>query len=77
MKKFINRLHRVRGQIKHIEESVETGIACHELLPQLMAMKGSLDAAIASYLELSLAECASEKEVKKMRPLLKALFKNF
>lgn len=76
MKKIIHRLHRVRGQMESVEEALVSDGSCHEIIPQLLAVKGSVDALVRSYLEMSLDTCIERKQHDTMRQVIKLLIKN-
>lgn len=75
MKKIINRMRRVRGQMERMETSIAEGVPCDVLLPQLLAIKGSVDAAIGAYVEASLTECVSPEKMRHVHNVLKVLIK--
>jgi len=75
MKPIINRLRRVQGQVASLEVSLESGQSCTEVIPQFLAVKGALDAALQQYLKNSLAECKEGKSVKEVSAILDLVVK--
>lgn len=73
MKAIQNRIRRVRGQMASLEISIGSGNACADVIPQLLAVKGSVDALVRVYLESSLEVCVKEKNTDSMRHLIKLL----
>jgi CsoR family transcriptional regulator, copper-sensing transcriptional repressor len=76
MQKILHRLHRMEGQLKGIEEALTTKKTCEDIIPQLLAVKGSLDGLINAYLETSLDSCVETKKMDSMRNIIKTLIKN-
>jgi DNA-binding FrmR family transcriptional regulator len=74
MKKIIHRVHRVQGQLRGIEESINNQTTCDAIIPQLLAVKGSVDALVRAYLECSLDGCS--KDTDSMRHIIKQLIQN-
>jgi DNA-binding FrmR family transcriptional regulator len=57
MKPVINRMRRVRGQLERLEQAVERRESCEDIIPQFLAVKGAINAALAAYLKDSLVHC--------------------
>jgi len=76
MKSTINRLRRLRGQIERIEADLGNEVSCHEVVPQLLATKGALDATVRTYLTEALASCDERTKREDMERLIKLLLKN-
>jgi DNA-binding FrmR family transcriptional regulator len=76
MKSTINRLRRLRGQIERIEAEIARDRSCHEVVPQLLAAKGALDATVRAYLADALASCDEGTKRADMERLIKLLLKN-
>ncbi len=76
MKSTINRLRRLRGQIERIEAEIDRDRSCHDVVPQLLATKGALDAAVRTYLADALASCDQRTKSEDMERLIKLLLKN-
>lgn len=64
MKSIQNRLRRLRGQLTTVEEAIANGASCDEVIPQLLAVRGAVNSALRSYLELSLDSCAKHDREK-------------
>ena len=73
MKAIQNRIRRVCGQMASLETSIGSGNACAEVIPQLLAVKGSVDALVRVYLEASLDGCVKDKNTDSMHRLIKLL----
>ena len=76
MKNTVNRLRRLRGQIERIEADLGNKVSCHEVVPQLLATKGALDATVRTYLTEALASCDARTRQVDMERLIKLLLKN-
>jgi DNA-binding FrmR family transcriptional regulator len=75
MKPIQNRLRRVEGQITSLQQAIEREASCEEVIPQFLAAKGALDAALQSYLKASLATCQEGKSVKEITAILDIVLK--
>ena len=73
-KKLQNRLHRVEGQLRKLQESIAADKDCTEVIPQFLAVKGAIAAAFELYVTDSLDSCATSDE-KKMKKLIGLLIK--
>jgi len=71
-KKLDNRLKRLTGQLNKIQEDIQHGKDCTEVIMQFMAVKGALAGAFQEYVQLSLDACAQndEKKIKKLIAIL-------
>jgi DNA-binding FrmR family transcriptional regulator len=76
MKKILHRLHRLQGQLHTIEDRLQTGADCTEIIPQLLATKGALDGLVREYMQLSLDACAESKDKETMKQIIKLFIKN-
>ncbi len=76
MKDIVNRLRRVRGQIESIESRIAEENSCSEVIPQLLAIKGSVESTLQAYFEHSLDSCADKKNPEEMKAVIKTLIKN-
>jgi DNA-binding FrmR family transcriptional regulator len=76
MKKIIDRIHRLQGQLSKIETQVEENTSCDVLIPQLLATKGALDGIVREYLQASLDSCVETKDTESMKQVIKLLIKN-
>jgi len=50
-KKLLNRVRRVRGQIEAVERLLEAEVECSDVLQQIAACRGSINALMAEVLE--------------------------
>ena len=73
-KEIENRLRRLEGQAASLRESITQDVACDEVIPQFLAVKGAFNAAFEQYVKESLAECSS-KDSKKRDQLISMLIK--
>ena len=76
MKNIQHRLKRIIGQLQSANEAIEQEVACTQLIPQLMAIKGAVDSAVSAYIEQSLEECADTSNPEEAKQLIKMLIKN-
>ncbi len=76
MEKITNRLHRVCGQVVSIEPRILAGESCEDIIPQLLAIKGSVDSCVRAYMEEALDSCVADNEPEKMKKIIKAMVKN-
>lgn len=75
MKNISHRFKRLIGQLEKVEAEIANGKACKEVIPQLLAVRGALQATILVYLEESLAECAEKSSPKEMSLVLETIIK--
>ena len=73
MKAIQNRIRRVRGQMASLESAIGTDHVCEDIIPQLLAVKGSVDSLIRAYIETSLDGCMKHKDVETTRTLIRLL----
>lgn len=69
MKEINKRIHRVVGQLQTVDAAIAAEQSCKDVIPQLLAVKGALDATVQTYLESAIDECdvsANTDEVKKI-----------
>lgn len=71
----VHRLRRVSGQLKRVEEQIASGGSCADVIPQLLAVKGSVDAATATYVKQAIAECRETATPEELANLLETLVK--
>lgn len=76
MKKIVDRIHRLQGQLQTIESSVQAETDCTKVIPQLLAAKGALDSLVREYMELSLDSCTQPKDKETMKRIIKLFIKN-
>jgi DNA-binding FrmR family transcriptional regulator len=73
MKLIQNRIRRVRGQMLSLENAMSTGQNCDTIIPQLLAVKGSVDSLVRAYLEATLQECTKSSNVEAIQKVTKFL----
>lgn len=76
MKDITNRLSRVEGQLVKVVDSIEKDEDCEKVVPQLLAVKGAVDAIVRMYLEKSLETCAASDRTENMKQIIKMLMKH-
>lgn len=76
MKKIINRLNRVSGQVLKVNDAIDSEEDCNKVIPQLLAVKGAVDGIVREYLEQTLEACASEKRSEDMKQIIKMIMKH-
>lgn len=59
-KDVINRLHRIQGHLKKVEEMVKKDIYCIDVLRQSLAVRRALEETEAEILDNHLHTCATE-----------------
>ncbi len=74
-KTFFNRLQRLEGQLKKLQESIAKDTDCKEVIPQFLAVKGALNSAFELYLQESFHRCSSKDETT-MRNLIALIAKS-
>jgi DNA-binding FrmR family transcriptional regulator len=75
MKPIINRLRRIEGQVASLQVSLASTQSCTEVIPQFLAVKGALDAALQQYLKSSIADCKEGKSAKEVGAILDLVVK--
>lgn len=75
MDNVIIRLKRLEGQLAKVRKQIADGADCAEVLTQLLAVRGALNASIQTYTEESLAACAGRKSPEEQALLIKTLIK--
>jgi DNA-binding FrmR family transcriptional regulator len=76
MQPIQQRLRRLTGQIEALEAAISTEVPCSEVIPQLLAVKGALDAVVALYLEQSLDRCVTDGDTTQLKTVIKTLIKH-
>src|SRR6478672_3355038 len=67
-KKLLNRVRRVRGQIEAVERLLENESECAEILQQIAACRGSINALMSEVLEGHIRFHLVEREPKHKSP---------
>jgi len=76
MKHIIDRIGRAEGQLSMVKHSIQEGDACEKVLPQLLAVKGAVDAVVRLYIEETLDTCALDADTQKAKKIIKTLIKH-
>lgn len=76
MKNIQHRLRRIVGQLESADNAIQEEVACSQLIPQLLAIKGAVDSAVTAYIEQSLEECSEASNLDESKQLIKMLIKN-
>lgn len=76
MKKIQHRIRRIIGQLESIDEALSNEVSCDQLVPQFLAARGAVNAAVCAYLEDSLEHCVDLQDQEKIKKLISLLIKN-
>lgn len=76
MKQIQSRIHRIQGQLDSIDSAVASDAACAEVIPQLLAAKGALDATVQAYLEAAMDDCVSGDDPAALKQVIKMFIKH-
>ncbi|MAZ30338.1 hypothetical protein CL655_03580 [bacterium] len=76
MKQIHNRLHRLQGQLSSLDTAIAEGAACTEVILQLLAAKGALDATVQAYLEASMDDCIHNADPAALKRVIKMFIKH-
>ena len=69
-----NRLRRISGQLEKLEKTIDSGMACSDVIPQFLAVKGAFNAAFEAYVKESLNDCP-DTDIKSRDQLISMLIK--
>jgi DNA-binding FrmR family transcriptional regulator len=75
MKKIVNRLRRLEGQIRGLQKLLENPEDCEKIIIQFQAAKSALDGAFSELLSTNLKQCMDGRETHKIEKILKLLSK--
>lgn len=75
MKKIQNRLKRLEGQIRGLQNLLEKTDDCEKIVVQFSAAKSALDNCYSLLLTENLAKCFKNKEEKYLDKILKLIIK--
>jgi len=50
-KKLLHRVHRIRGQVEAVERAIEEQMDCSDILHNIAACRGAIDALMAEVIE--------------------------
>lgn len=76
MKKIHDRLKRIEGQVRGVDAAIANGASCHDVVPQLLAIKGAVGAVTEQYLTTAITECVDTADTKNMQQLIKTLIQH-
>lgn len=76
MKDITDRIHRVTGQLESLELAIVAEKDCSAVIPQLLAVKGAIDAVVHAYMEQSLNRCIDDADAAKLKQVVKTLIKH-
>ncbi len=71
---LVNRLRRVEGQLVKLQQEIANDADCADVIPQFLAVKGALSAALQQYVMSSVGDCVA-KDKEKLTTLLTLLTK--
>lgn len=75
MKKILDRLHRIEGQVRGIQKAIEEGSDCEKIIIQFKATQSALDSCFAEMLNENLNKCLVSKNPEEMKKILKLIVK--
>ncbi len=75
MKTVVNRLKRLEGQLARVRADIEAAEKCDKVIPQLLAVKGAMNATVEEYLLSSIKGCADSKCSPDVAKLLETVIK--
>ena len=75
-KSINDRLKRCAGQLNKVALEIQNCGECSDIIPQLLAVRGALNAATVSYLEQAMAECTETTSAADMVEVFKQLIKH-
>jgi DNA-binding FrmR family transcriptional regulator len=73
-KAIIHRLSRLQGQLDTLKENISTDQPCDEVIPQLLAVRGAVQALTAAYLKTALTACDRD-DAEKLNRLIELVSK--
>jgi DNA-binding FrmR family transcriptional regulator len=75
MNKIKNRLKKIEGQIRGLQQLIDDPKNCEQLIIQFSATKSALDNCFALLLETNLTSCLKQKDTKDLDKILKLIIK--
>lgn len=75
MKKIIDRLSRIEGQIRGLQKMLQDPKDCEQVITQFLATKSALENCFAVLLEQNLQQCLKDQDPKKTEKILKLIAK--
>jgi len=69
-----NRLRRIEGQVKKLQQQIDENIPCDQVIPQFMAVRGAVSAALEHYIAVHIESCTAA-DTEKLQGLIKTLLK--
>lgn len=70
------RLRRLQGQLASVEAAVSADAPCAEVVPQLLASKGALDATVRTYLETAMNDCLAGEDPASLKQVINMFIKH-
>jgi DNA-binding FrmR family transcriptional regulator len=70
-----NRLKRIAGQIDSLQVKIAVGSDCKETIPQFLAIKGAVNAALLAYVKDAVNDC-EKNDTETLDTLLTHLIKS-
>lgn len=64
---ILQRLRRIEGQIKGIQNMIESERLCGDILTQMLAARAALDKSIASVVEANLEHCMESQSPEELK----------
>lgn len=75
MKKIMNRLHRIEGQVKALKKAIEDAKDCESIITQFKATQSAFESCFSELLTENLSKCINTKDTAQMQKILKLLVK--
>lgn len=73
MKKIINRLHRIEGQVKGLQKAIEQGKDCEDIIVQFKATQSAFASCFSELLSENLSRCLNTKDTQQLKNILKLI----
>ena len=76
MKKIIDRLHRIEGQMRGLQKILtEGGKGCEQIIIQFKAIQSAFDSCFAELLTDDLQKCLNTRDSDELKKILKLIVK--
>lgn len=69
-----NRLRRIEGQVQKLQIQIEGEESCEVVIPQFLAVRGAVNAALKSYVDSNIQACTTA-DTERLQTLIKTLVK--
>lgn len=75
MKKILDRLNRIEGQVRGLQKAITEGSDCEKIITQFKATQSALDSCFAELLNENLTKCLNTKDPEELKKILKLIVK--